>query len=112
MVKQMSYYYKSGVRTSRPTCLYGYSFSLNTSQNVLSVALPANSDIKVLAMDMGSPQQWPASIRQQEPSLILAPPSTSQAQVGGEAPALLVDVIVGNPRKWRRQSGSSLPTRV
>jgi hypothetical protein len=48
----MSYYDRGGIKYHRSTYLYGYSFALNPTRTVLSVTLPDNSDIKILAMDL------------------------------------------------------------
>ncbi len=39
-------------RDARSMFVYGYSFELDTSKQVVSVTLPGNSDIKILAMDL------------------------------------------------------------
>jgi len=52
VVETMSYYNLAGWQWFQSTYLYGYSFALNPNKTVLSVTLPQNSDIKILAMDL------------------------------------------------------------
>jgi len=52
VVETMGYYNQGGYQWYRSTYLYGYSFALNPTKTVLSVTLPQNSDIKILAMDL------------------------------------------------------------
>ena len=113
MVKQMSYYYRSGVRTTRPTYLYGYNFSLNTSKSVLSVALPNNSDIKILAMAMGSPQQRPVAIQRQQVSASVASQAATPLALGGDAPVLIEDVPLAahGKKQSRKQPGLATDRR-
>ena len=44
----------NGVRDNRTFLLYGYSFSLNAAKKVSSITLPANRDVVVLAISLGS----------------------------------------------------------
>src|SRR5208337_1103937 len=56
VVESMGYrnYDQSGGngRNTQSLFVYGYSFALNSKKTVLSVTLPKNSDIKILAMDL------------------------------------------------------------
>jgi len=52
VVKTMRYYDRGGIQYHRSTYLYGYSLALDPTRTVLSVTLPDNSDIKILAMDL------------------------------------------------------------
>jgi len=53
VVKQMSYYNASnGFQVYQTRYLYGYKFALNPAKTILSITLPNNSDIKILAMDL------------------------------------------------------------
>ena len=52
VVETMGYYNLAGWQWIQSTYLYGYSFALNPNKTVLSVTLPQNSDIKILAMDL------------------------------------------------------------
>jgi hypothetical protein len=42
----------SGAKDNRPFELYGYSFNLNNSKTVTSITLPANTNVKVFAMEL------------------------------------------------------------
>jgi hypothetical protein len=108
MVSQMNYYYNGGWQTFQTRYLYGYSFALNTAKSVLSMALPNNGDIKILAMDMGSPQQGhPQVLQAEQPSLPAAVdgPLSLSAVDGSQ---LSPGAVVGMPDA-RKRRGPRLP---
>ena len=50
---EMGYYDRGGYKWYRNyVYLYGYSLALDPTRTVLSVTLPSNSDIKILAMNV------------------------------------------------------------
>ena len=52
VVKKMGYFNRGGQKYQQNVYLYGYSLVLNSTRTVLSVTLPSNSDIKILAMNV------------------------------------------------------------